>query len=96
MNKREFESYYLKNMSNIRNVIIRIWNGFDLDNELSSWLEVYFDDSEYTQIFISDNFKDIADNKKELSKLQKQWYKKISNWVSTSWNLGVIMDEQNI
>lgn len=94
MSKSRFEKYILKNINNIENIYCRIWKGQgDNPDEVSSWLDVYIaiDGAEYETIFTSDYF---AENSKEVLKLQKQWIKKLKNWINPYWNLNLIIDEQ--
>lgn len=97
MNKREFDSFVRKHIDRIDKIYIRIWNGFNDDNEDACWLDVYFEIEDYPEIFTSDYFSETEEGKKAAIKLQKTWKRKISNWVSEfNKEFEIIVDEQNI
>ena len=96
MNKREFIKL-ISNYYNSNKIYIRIWNGFDDDNNDASWLEVFIEDEEYTSIYISDYFEENDENKKLLLKEQKKWTKKVKDWLSNYHkDMELVIDEQNI
>lgn len=67
MNKREFDKFVHRNYDTVKVIHCRVWNGFE-DGEDVAWLDVYFEDEDFTSIFCSDYY-DIGS--KELYKLQK-------------------------
>ncbi|WP_302640373.1 hypothetical protein [uncultured Clostridium sp.] len=94
MSKANFERYMLRNISNIKNIYCRVWKGQgEIPGETASWLDVYIDGAEYETIFCSDYFEE---NSKDVLKLQKQWVKKLKNWINPNWELNLIIDEQYI
>lgn len=97
MNKREFDKFVLKNINNFDTIYIRVWNGFDDDNNDASWLEVYFEMEDYPSVYTSDYVPEKDEYKKDLYKEQNNWNKKITKWI-TNYNkdIKIIVDEQNI
>lgn len=98
MNKFEFDKFLLKKLKGLDEIriCIRIWNGFNDENESASWLDVYFDMDNFPNIYTSEYYKD--SEKEDLVREQKKWHKKISIWLKNynSNYIDILVDEHNI
>lgn len=86
MNKREFEKFVFRNLDSIKSVHCNIVEGYDLNNDLCCWLDVYIEGDSYTTIFCSDDY---PLDSKEIVSLQKRWLKKLDSWVYSSWGIEI-------
>ena len=93
MNKREFEKYVLSNLDVIEGVQCNIVEGYNLDNELCCWLDVYISGDEFATIFCSDDY---TLDSKEIIQLQKKWLKKLEGWINPNWGLSLSADRTSV
>lgn len=94
MSKVSFEKFIIKNLEQINGIYCRIWEGYNIENEESSWLEVYVDyENDYEIIFCSEYH---SSTNKELLALQEKWISKLNRWINPNWNIKFISDIQSI
>lgn len=93
MNKREFESFILRNLDRVDAIHCTIFNGSDMDGNDCSWLDVFIAGDESVSIFCSEDF---APGDKALISLQKKWVKKLEGWINPFWDKPLKVEEVNV
>lgn len=93
MNKSYFEKFVLRNLKDIESIRCYIVDGYDLDGNESSWLDVYIYGVGIKRVYSSDFY---PYNSKEVIKLQKRWVKKLESWINPYWGIPLLVDRVTV